>query len=550
MAATGEEVEDLALRDGVEALSKSCVDLDISVPVGKDSLSMRTKWEDGSVERVVKCPLSGVITAMAPVTDVRNSVTPELNIDTPSKLIHVKLNDKNRMSGSIFSEVTQSNFINTPDIDDMNLLKEMFNSIQELVATKRILALHDVSDGGLITSLLEMAFTKKIGLDIFDSKLNEENLNEYFFAEETGLVLQVAESDIENIQEKLLSTGLSVNVIGSISNSKNITIRSESENFFSESVLTLERYWREASHAIQSIRDNKTIADSELNLLDDAEHSGLFSNESFDESILESFNILDSKPKVAILREQGVNGQMEMAAAFTLAGFEAVDVHMQDLLDNNVSLKEFNGLAACGGFSYGDVLGAGGGWSKTILHNNLVKDQFESFFNSTSTFTLGVCNGCQMISKLKDIIPGAESWPSFEKNLSDQFEARLAQVKIQKSDSILLRGMEGWSMPIASAHGEGHAKFSKDNLDHLISNNQIALNFVDSNENNTETYPLNPNGSAEGVTGITAADGRVTIMMPHPERVFRKLQMSWRPEHWKEFSPWMQIFINARKSLN
>ena len=550
MAATGEEVEDLALREGVEALSKSCVDLDISVPVGKDSLSMRTKWEDGSVERVVKSPLSGVITAMAPVADVRNAVTPELNIDTPSKLIHVKLNDKNRMSGSIFSEVTQSNFINTPDIDDMNLLKEMFNSIQELVATKRILALHDVSDGGLITSLLEMAFTKKIGLDIFDSKLNEENLNEYFFAEETGLVLQVAESDIENIQEKLLSTGLYVNVIGSVSDSKNITIRSESENFFSESVLTLERYWREVSHAIQSIRDNKTIADSELNLLDDGEHSGLFSNESFDESILESFNILDSKPKVAILREQGVNGQMEMAAAFTLAGFEAVDVHMQDLLDNNVSLKEFNGLAACGGFSYGDVLGAGGGWSKTILHNNFVKDQFEAFFNSTSTFTLGVCNGCQMVSKLKDIIPGAESWPSFEKNLSDQFEARLAQVKIQKSDSILLRGMEGWSMPIASAHGEGHAKFSQDNLDHLISNNQIALNFVDSNENNTETYPLNPNGSAEGVTGITAADGRVTIMMPHPERVFRKLQMSWRPEHWKEFSPWMQIFINARNSLN
>jgi phosphoribosylformylglycinamidine synthase len=281
----------------------------------------------------------------------------------------------------------------------------------------------------------------------------------------SGLVLQVAESDIENIQEKLLSTGLYVNVIGSVSDSKNITIRNESENFFSESVLTLERYWREASHAIQSIRDNKTIADSELNLLDDGEHSGLFSNESFDESILESFNILDSKPKVAILREQGVNGQMEMAAAFTLAGFEAVDVHMQDLLDNNVSLKEFNGLAACGGFSYGDVLGAGGGWSKTILHNNFVKDQFEAFFNSTSTFTLGVCNGCQMVSKLKDIIPGAESWPSFEKNLSDQFEARLAQVKVKKSDSILFRGMEGWSMPIASAHGEGHAKFSQDNLE-------------------------------------------------------------------------------------
>ena len=223
---------------------------------------------------------------------------------------------------------------------------------------------------------------------------------------------------------------------------------------------------------------------------------------------------------------------------------------MQDLLDDKVNLKDFNGLAACGGFSYGDVLGAGGGWSKTIIHNDLVKDQFETFFNNTSTFTLGVCNGCQMVSKLKDIIPGAEYWPSFEKNLSDQFEARLAQVKVKKSDSILLQGMEGWSMPIASAHGEGHAKFNPNDLDHLILNNQVALNFVDSKETNTETYPLNPNGSVDGVTGITAAEGRVTIMMPHPERVFRKLQMSWRPNHWKEFSPWMQIFINAKRFLD
>jgi phosphoribosylformylglycinamidine synthase len=259
---------------------------------------------------------------------------------------------------------------------------------------------------------------------------------------------------------------------------------------------------------------------------------------------------MNSKPRVAVLREQGVNGQMEMAAAFTLAGFEAVDVHMQDLLDSNVNLKDFNGLAACGGFSYGDVLGAGGGWSKTIIHNDLVKDQFEAFFNNSSTFTLGVCNGCQMVSKLKDIIPGAQYWPSFEKNLSDQFEARLAQVKVKKSDSVLLDGMEGWSMPIASAHGEGHAKFSSNGLDQLISNNQIALNFVNSKQENTETYPLNPNGSIDGVTGITAAQGRVTIMMPHPERVFRKLQMSWKPNHWKEFSPWMQIFINARKFLD
>jgi phosphoribosylformylglycinamidine synthase len=238
---------------------------------------------------------------------------------------------------------------------------------------------------------------------------------------------------------------------------------------------------------------------------------------------------------------------MEMAAAFTLAGFDAVDVHMQDLLDNRVNLKDFNGLAACGGFSYGDVLGAGGGWSKTILYNNEVKDQFETFFNNPSTFTLGVCNGCQMVSNLKEIIPGAEYWPTFEKNLSDQFEARLAQVKIKKSDSILLSGMEDWSMPIASAHGEGHAKFDEESYKSFLNSNQIAMNFVDSNGSNTETYPLNPNGSIDGITGITAANGRVTIMMPHPERVFRKLQMSWRPNHWKEFSPWMQIFINAKK---
>ena len=238
---------------------------------------------------------------------------------------------------------------------------------------------------------------------------------------------------------------------------------------------------------------------------------------------------------------------MEMAAAFSLAGFEAIDVHMQDLLDKRVNLKEFKGMAACGGFSYGDVLGAGGGWSKTILHNGFVKDQFEEFFNNDSTFTLGVCNGCQMVSKLKDIIPGAALWPTFEKNLSDQFEARLAQVKVHKSDSILLSGMEGWSLPIASAHGEGLAKFSENNLDALVSANQLALNFVDSSGNKTETYPLNPNGSVDGATGITAANGRVTIMMPHPERVFRKLQMSWKPDRWNEFSPWMQIFINARK---
>ena len=291
------------------------------------------------------------------------------------------------------------------------------------------------------------------------------------------------------------------------------------------------------------MRDNSITADEEQNLLFDKNHKGLFSDTSFTEI---QINTSLTKPKVAVLREQGVNGQMEMAAAYTLAGFEAVDVHMQDLLDGNIDLSLFNGLAACGGFSYGDVLGAGGGWSKTILNNFLVKDQFERFFLDQSTFTLGVCNGCQMVSNLKEIIPGADSWPAFTKNVSDQFEARLAQVKVEESNSILLSGMAGWSLPIASAHGEGHALFSADShINHLENSNQIALRFVDSDGNPTESYPLNPNGSKFGITGVTSSDGRVTIMMPHPERVFRSQQMSWRSKDWKEFSPWMQIFYNA-----
>jgi phosphoribosylformylglycinamidine synthase len=291
------------------------------------------------------------------------------------------------------------------------------------------------------------------------------------------------------------------------------------------------------------MRDNSITADEEQNLLFDKNHKGLFSDTSFTEI---QINTSLTKPKVAVLREQGVNGQMEMAAAYTLAGFEAVDVHMQDLLDGNIDLSLFNGLAACGGFSYGDVLGAGEGWSKTILNNLLVKDQFERFFLDQSTFTLGVCNGCQMVSNLKEIIPGADSWPAFTKNVSDQFEARLAQVKVEESNSILLSGMAGWSLPIASAHGEGNALFSANSyINHLENSNQIAVRFVDSDGNPTESYPLNPNGSKFGITGVTSSDGRVTIMMPHPERVFRSQQMSWRSKDWKEFSPWMQIFYNA-----
>ena len=316
---------------------------------------------------------------------------------------------------------------------------------------------------------------------------------------------------------------------------------------FKKSIVELEKVWRETSHAMQCLRDNKEIADSELSLLDDKNFSGLMHNISFDESQIFVPNPKSVKPKVAVLREQGVNGQNEMAAAFSLAGFDPVDIHMQDLLEGNVLLDNFQGMAVCGGFSYGDVLGAGGGWSKTILYNNSVKDQFEKFFDNQKTFTLGVCNGCQMLSNLKTIIPGASFWPSFERNFSDQFEARLIQVKIKQTNSILLQNMTGWSLPVASAHGEGRANFANNDLQELKNQNQIAINFVNSNGNRTEKYPMNPNGSEEGITGVTAADGRITIMMPHPERVFRKIQMSWHPKDWSEFSPWMQIFVNARK---
>ena len=544
MAAAGENEEDLALREGVEALSKISIDLAVSIPVGKDSLSMKTKWSDDGNELQVTSPLSGVVTAMAPVDDVRVCATPELNIEEETALFLIKLNDKNRMAGSIFSEVTESKYKDTPDIDSVDDFKSMFTCIQEMISDQIILSIHDISDGGLITSLLEMCFTKKVGMRLDLSGI--DNINEPLFSEESGFVIQVKKDDSNSIIESLNKKGLIVKEIANIED-KNFTIVKEEAELFNEPIIELEKIWRETSHAIQGIRDNIEVADSELSLLDEEGFSGLIANTSFDESQIKSLNTKATKPKVAILREQGVNGQNEMAAAFSLAGFDAVDVHMQDLLEGKAFLKDFQGMAVCGGFSYGDVLGAGGGWSKTILYNNNVKDQFESFFNNQDTFTLGVCNGCQMLSSLKAIIPGADNWPSFERNLSDQFEARLVQVKIKNTDSVLLNNMDGWTLPVASAHGEGRANFNGNMLKELKNQNQIAINFVDSNQSNTEKYPLNPNGSDEGVTGITAADGRITIMMPHPERVFRKLQMSWHPKDWKEFSPWMQIFVNARK---
>ena len=544
MAPTGEIQEDSALRKGVEALSKICIDLKISVPVGKDSLSMKTKWKDGKNEMQVASPLSGVVSAMAPVDDVTISATPEIESDMDTSILLIKLNDKTRLSGSIFSEVTETSYKQTPDIDNVDDFRTMFTFIQEMISNHQILAIHDISDGGLITTLLEMCFTKKIGMKI--NLPSSSNTNEQLFSEESGFVIQIKKDCVSSIINTFTVKGLIARELGSLQDN-NFTIFKGDTELFKKSIIDLEKVWRETSHAMQCLRDNKEIADSELSLLDDKNFSGLMHNISFDESQIFVPNLKSIKPKVAVLREQGVNGQNEMAAAFSLAGFDPVDVHMQDLLEGNVLLDNFQGMAVCGGFSYGDVLGAGGGWSKTILYNNNVKDQFEKFFDNQKTFTLGVCNGCQMLSNLKSIIPGALYWPSFERNFSDQFEARLVQVKIKQTNSILLQNMTGWSLPVASAHGEGRANFANNNLQELKNQNQIAINFVDSNENRTEKYPINPNGSEEGITGVTAADGRITIMMPHPERVFRKIQMSWHPKDWSEFSPWMQIFVNARK---
>ncbi len=545
MAASGENSDDFALRSGVEALSKIAVDLKVSIPVGKDSLSMRTKWSENNSDYEVSSPLSGVITAMAPVDDVTESVTPELNTSDDTCILIIKLNNKNRLAGSIFSEITETKYQQTPDIDNIEVFEKLFSGIQNLLKNKKILAMHDISDGGLITTLLEMCFTKKVGmrLDLDDSS----GVNEFLFSEEIGFAIQIKKNNLDEITNTLTNENIYVKNIAEIIDGEQFSIFKNDSELFSKSVIELEKNWRETSHAIQSIRDNEEIANSELSLLDDRNFQGLKSNISFDENELKHINIKITKPKIAILREQGVNGQNEMAAAFTLAGFNAFDVHMQDLLDGNTNLKDFQGMAVCGGFSYGDVLGAGGGWSKTILYNNLVKDQFQEFFSDEKVFTLGVCNGCQMLSNLKDIIPGAEFWPSFERNLSDQFEARLAQVKISKTESVLLDGMEDWMIPVASAHGEGRAQFNNNDLQELEKSNQIAMRFVDSSENSSEIYPINPNGSPNGITGITASNGRVTIMMPHPERVFRKVQLSWHRKDWNEYSPWMQIFINAKK---
>ena len=552
MAACGENIEDLNLRKGVEALSNFCIDLGIAIPVGKDSLSMRTTWEKDQSNFTVKSPMTGIISAMAPVKDVRTSITTEYkNLEDPC-LVLVKPNNFFRLNGSIYQDIFETSFTDTPDISSEELLN-LFNFIQSGINKKNIHALHDISDGGILTTLSELCFTNKIGCSISLDNNFQVSPEQFLFSEEIGVVIQINESKLKELKQSAHSQNLIFQYLGKIGGSNFDILDKNKDKLFSRDIAELEQAWSQVSYRIKSIRDNKDDAKSEFDLISKTSNTGLFANDSFKQPKkgLKILNLLKNKPKVAILREQGVNGQNEMAAAFIKAGFEAHDIHMQDLLEQKKDLNQFNGLAVCGGFSYGDVLGAGKGWSSTINFSDSIQEQFLKFFEDEQKFTLGVCNGCQMLSSIKEIIPGTDSWPSFQKNHSDQFEARLSQVKILKSKSVLLNNMEDWSLPIIVSHGEGRASFeNEDEINKLFDSEKICMTFVDSSGYQTEQYPLNPNKSPSGITGITNDNGNITIMMPHPERVFRSHQFSWKPLSWGEFSPWMQIFINAKKFVS
>lgn len=557
MAACGNEGEDEKLYRTVEAVSKACQALDLSIPVGKDSLSMKTVWQDGEEKKSVVSPLSLIISAFAPVQDVRKTVTPELKNVEDSVLLFVDLGfGKARMGGSAFGQVYNNMSGDAPDLDDTGRLKDFYGVIQQLVAEDKLLAYHDRSDGGLFATLAEMAFAARCGLNVDLTSLvaNQADVNEAsiraLFNEELGAVIQIAKQDVAAVEALFKEADLALHAVATIGTDEKIVIRNQAGIVLEQNRTDLQRAWQETSHAIQRLRDNPACADSEFALIDDNERSALFADVKFDvnEDIAAPFVNSGAKPKIAILREQGVNGQIEMAAAFTRAGFDAYDVHMSDLMAGRVHLADFKMLAACGGFSYGDVLGAGEGWAKSILFHPALRDQFAAFFADPNTLTLGVCNGCQMVSNLAEIIPGTAGWPKFKRNLSEQFEARLSMVHVPKSASLILNEMQGSSLPVVVSHGEGRADFALHG-GNISADLGIALQYVDGQNQVTQTYPLNPNGSPQGIAGVTNADGRVTIMMPHPERVYRAAQMSWKPEDWTEMSGWYRLFAGARKAL-
>ena len=484
--------------------------------------------------------------------DVRKTVTPQLRTDKgASRLLLIDLGErKNRLGATVLAQVYKQLGDKPADVVNVAKLKNFFDAMQALVAERKLLAYHDRSDGGLITTLAEMAFAGNCGVDVDISALGDNDLA-VLFNEELGAVIQVSERELSAVREVLKAydlLGLTYE-LGSVSSEDRFEITRGSKKLLSEKRSELRGIWAELTHQMQRLRDNPECADQEFEAKKATDNKGLSAHLTYDvnEDIAAPYISKGVKPKVAVLREQGVNSHVEMAAAFDRAGFAAIDVHMSDLMAGRYNLNDFNAMVACGGFSYGDVLGAGGGWAKSILFNPQLRDQFSQFFANENTLSLGVCNGCQFISTLAEIIPGAENWPRFVRNKSERFEARAAMVKINDTNSLWFKGMTGSHMPIAVSHGEGRVEFkTPENLTALQAQNLIVAQYIDSHLNVTETYPANPNGSALGITAISNVDGRIAAMMPHPERVFRAVSNSWYPEDWSEDGAWMRIFRNAR----
>ncbi len=555
MSAAGHLGEDAQLYATVRAVADElCPALSIAIPVGKDSLSMKSVWKDGATEKSVTAPLSLIISAFAPVADVRKTLTPELDKDVAdSQLLLVDLgNNKNRLGGSALCQVYKSLGANAADLDRPTELIDFFNAISALKRAGLVHAYHDRSDGGLFVSICEISFASHVGITIDLTDLETESIPG-LFSEELGCIIQISKSKIQQVIAILVENDLSdqTYVLGEVNNSDEIIIEQNGETIYKSSRVQLHEWWSDTSYSIQTLRDNPECAKQELESILDVNNPGLSASLTFDpnKDISAPFINMGVLPNIAILREQGVNGHMEMAAAFSRAGFNAIDIHMTDLIHSRANLENFQGLVACGGFSYGDVLGAGGGWAKSILFNSMLKDAFSEFFSRDDVFALGVCNGCQMMAQLKEMIPGAEHWPRFIRNTSEQFEARLVMVKILESPSILFYDMEGSTLPIVVAHGEGKTDLSKAALIKLTQQSLISMQFVNNNLQTTEMYPLNPNGSPQGATAFCNSDGRFNIMMPHPERLFRAVQYSWRPKDWQEDGPWMRMFRNARVAL-
>ncbi len=551
MAAAGHPGEDARLFDTVKAVGMElCPALGVAIPVGKDSMSMKTVWSapDGG-ERQMASPLSLIVSAFAPVSDARRTLTPELRTDLgDTDLILIDLGQgRNRLGASCLAQVYGQLGDQGPDLDDPDLLKRFFAAIQELNGEGVLLAYHDRSDGGLVATLSEMAFAGRCGLDI-DLSLAGSDALAALFCEELGAVVQVRHSDTDETLKILEEQGLGEYspVIGTTADDDRIRIQHHGKALIAAPRTELQQAWSDTSYRLQSLRDNPECAREEHDRIG-ATDSGLGAMLRFDlnDDIAAPYFERGARPAIAILREQGVNGQTEMAAAFHQAGFECVDVHLSDIAAGRVALDRFRGLVACGGFSYGDVLGAGEGWAKSILFNSRLRDQFQAYFERADSFALGVCNGCQMLSNLREIIPGAGHWPHFVRNRSEQFEARYVMTEVAESGSVLLSGMAGSRMPIAVAHGEGRAEF-RDQRHQQAAEPLVAVRYIENDGTPAARYPANPNGSPAGIGGLTSEDGRVTIMMPHPERVFRAVQCSWRPDDWEEDAPWMRLFRNAR----